>query len=266
MPSWGTDNPMSAFLRCSNSFVRSSGMLNTTLALWARVLYTLFLAVMKGLLSKCRYWTVCVLDSCRLWWECCCLVPCVTFVSRNGMEPSDPGSCTVNCMLGSCELMCCRSCWLCSVFWMTRVSSTNLSQRLGVEGRLEGFGFKLFHEQVGYEGASGGTHGCSMRPVYSTYLGRGSRRFWGKTPGVWQFGEWTIGSFWGVLGPVWVFVEQRWLQGLLALKWIGPWHHMKKWPPLIAVWHVVFFLWSVGCFWDDVEIVPPVDIWYLPAP
>ena len=26
------------------------------------------------------------------------------------------------------------------------------------------------------------------------------------------------------------------------------------------------FLWSVGCFWDGVEIDPPVDVWCLPAP
>ena len=31
-----------------------------------------------------------------------------------------------------------------------------------MESRLGGFGFKLFHEQVGYERADGGTHGCSM--------------------------------------------------------------------------------------------------------
>ena len=31
-----------------------------------------------------------------------------------------------------------------------------------MEGRLEGFGFKLFYEQVGYEGADGRTHGCTM--------------------------------------------------------------------------------------------------------
>ena len=31
-----------------------------------------------------------------------------------------------------------------------------------MEARLEGFGFKLFHEQVGYEGAYGGTHGCTI--------------------------------------------------------------------------------------------------------
>ena len=77
------------------------------------------------------------------------LGPGVTLVSRNGMDPSDPGSSTVNCMLGSCELMCCSSCWLCSAYWMARASSTKLNQRLGVEGRLEGFGFKLLHEQVG---------------------------------------------------------------------------------------------------------------------
>ena len=31
-----------------------------------------------------------------------------------------------------------------------------------VEGWLEGFDFKLFHEKVGYEGTNGGTHGCTM--------------------------------------------------------------------------------------------------------
>ena len=31
-----------------------------------------------------------------------------------------------------------------------------------MEGRLEGFGFKLFYKQVGYEGADWGTHGCTM--------------------------------------------------------------------------------------------------------
>ena len=34
------------------------------------------------------------------------LGPGVTLVSKNGMELSGPGSSTVNCMLGSCELMC----------------------------------------------------------------------------------------------------------------------------------------------------------------
>ena len=59
------------------------------------------------------------------------LGPGVTLVSRKGMNPSVPGSSTVNCMLGSCELMCCSSCWLCSAFWMTRVSPTNLRHKVG---------------------------------------------------------------------------------------------------------------------------------------
>ena len=100
------------------------------------------------------------------------LGPGVTLVFRNGMEPSDPGSSTVNCMLGSCELMCCSSCWLCSAFWMTRMSSTNLSQRLGVEGRLEDF-----HEQIGYEKADGGNPWLHHGHVHSTYIGRGCRCF-----------------------------------------------------------------------------------------
>ena len=53
----------------------------------------------------------------------------VTLVSRKVMEPSVPGSSTLNCMLGSCELMWCSNCWLCFAFWMTRVSSTNLTHR-----------------------------------------------------------------------------------------------------------------------------------------
>ena len=32
----------------------------------------------------------------------------------------------------------------------------------GVWGGLEGFDFKLFHEDVGYEGADGGFHSCSL--------------------------------------------------------------------------------------------------------
>ena len=66
------------------------------------------------------------------------LGPGVTLSSRNGIEPSDPGSSMVNCMSGSCELMCCSSCWLCSAFWMTRVSSINLSQRLRGGGKIGG--------------------------------------------------------------------------------------------------------------------------------
>ena len=50
---------------------------------------------------------------------------------------------------------------------MTKVSSTNLSQRErvgegGLGEGLEGFDFKLFHEDVSYEGADGGSHSCTL--------------------------------------------------------------------------------------------------------
>ena len=42
---------------------------------------------------------------------------------------------------------------------MTKVSSTNLSQREeGVGNGIESFFFKLFQEDVCYEGADGGSH------------------------------------------------------------------------------------------------------------
>ena len=45
---------------------------------------------------------------------------------------------------------------------MTKVSSTNLSQREGVWEGGEGLYFKLFHEDVSYEGADGGTHSFTL--------------------------------------------------------------------------------------------------------
>ena len=43
-----------------------------------------------------------------------------------------------------------------------KVSSTYLSHRWGGGGKIDSFNIKLFHEQVGNEGAYGGTHGCTM--------------------------------------------------------------------------------------------------------
>ena len=44
-----------------------------------------------------------------------------------------------------------------------KVSSTNLSHREGRVGEgLEGFDFKLIHEDVSYEGADGGSHSCTL--------------------------------------------------------------------------------------------------------
>ena len=52
----GNWHSLSALVRCSSSLFRSSGVLDTTLALWAKVLYTLFLALMKWLPSQCVCW------------------------------------------------------------------------------------------------------------------------------------------------------------------------------------------------------------------
>ena len=51
---------VSAFLRCSISFWRRSGLLQTVLALWVRVLITLYLAERWWWLSHCQYWSMCV--------------------------------------------------------------------------------------------------------------------------------------------------------------------------------------------------------------
>ena len=46
---------------------------------------------------------------------------------------------------------------------MTKVLSRNLSQREGGCGKDErAFYFKLFHEDVGYEGADRGSHSCTL--------------------------------------------------------------------------------------------------------
>ena len=46
---------------------------------------------------------------------------------------------------------------------MTKVSSRNLNQREEGWGEGgEGFDFKLFHKDVSYEGADGGTHSCTL--------------------------------------------------------------------------------------------------------
>ena len=45
---------------------------------------------------------------------------------------------------------------------MTKVSSINLRHKWGVWGSAKGLYLKLFHEQVGNEGANEGTHNCTM--------------------------------------------------------------------------------------------------------
>ena len=48
------------FLMCSISWCSASWLVQTTLAQNTKVLKTLYLAMMKWLLSQCRYWLVCV--------------------------------------------------------------------------------------------------------------------------------------------------------------------------------------------------------------
>ena len=106
------------------------------LALCVKVLNTLFLADMEWLLSQWRYWLVCV----GFLYDAVVRVlsrPGETKVSKNGSEQSWLGSSVVNRMCGSCELMCWRSCCVCSACWMTKVSYTYLSHRHG--GKVQSY-------------------------------------------------------------------------------------------------------------------------------
>ena len=61
------------------------------------------------------------------------------------------------------ELMFSRNWLLFSAFWITKVSSTYLSHNLGGwVAVMDGFGFKLFYEQVGHNWTDGGTHSCPI--------------------------------------------------------------------------------------------------------
>ena len=45
---------------------------------------------------------------------------------------------------------------------MSKMSSTNLSHRVGDGGGAKGLYLKLFHKDVGYERADGGSHSCTL--------------------------------------------------------------------------------------------------------
>ena len=119
-----------AFLRCSLSCLRNSGLLHTVLTLWERVLITLNLAERLWLLSHCRYWSVRV-GFLYIVMDRAPFSSGFTMVSKKGMEPSSLLSSTVNFMAGSTLLMCWRKSCLLTSLWMTKVSSTNLCQNLG---------------------------------------------------------------------------------------------------------------------------------------
>ena len=119
------------FWRCFNLLVSSWELEYTALALYMRVLITLYLEAWLWLLSHKKY---------KLVWVgfLYTLVIKVSFycsvmsVSRNGMEPSDLVSSMLNIMEGSTQLMCCKNSSLCDFYVTWRswpVGSESLSWR-----------------------------------------------------------------------------------------------------------------------------------------
>ena len=51
---------------------------------------------------------------------------------------------------------------MCFALLITKMSSTNLSQREGGGDGTKGFCLKLFYKDVCYEGANGGPHSCTL--------------------------------------------------------------------------------------------------------
>ena len=78
------------------------------------------------------------------------------------MEPSSLGSSHAKWILSSMEFMCSRKASFC-VFWMmVKVSSTNLFQSVGGWCCGQGFGFKVFCEQICHYRAYGRPHSSSF--------------------------------------------------------------------------------------------------------
>ena len=119
------------FLRCCNSLFKSSGLVHTVLALWVRVLITLYLAARSWWLSHCKYWSVWISF---LYTVSDMVLPASgsTKVSRNGIAPFSLLPSTVNLMTGSTLLICSRKVCFCPSCWITNVSSTYLICSLGV--------------------------------------------------------------------------------------------------------------------------------------
>ena len=117
-------------LRRCNSFWKSSGMVQTVLALWTSVPMTLYLADRLWWLSHCKYWSVWV-GLCYTVMERELSASGVTEVSRKGMAPFPWLPSTVNMIAGSMLSIWSRNACLWACCWMTKVTSTNLSQCLG---------------------------------------------------------------------------------------------------------------------------------------
>ena len=123
------------FCRWCSSSSNSYWVEHTALALWCKVLTTLYFAAMVCWLSDCRYKSVWV----GFLYTLVLKLPSehgVTKVSRKGMDPSTLLSSIVNWIFSSMELI-----WLMKLsFWvflmMTKVSSTNLLHKLGGVGHV----------------------------------------------------------------------------------------------------------------------------------
>ena len=123
-----------ASLRCCNSSFRSSGVVQTVLALWVSVPMTMYLAA--------RLWVTVPLQVLvsvsGLTVPCNCLVYCLPqawpMYQEKGIAPFSWLPLTVNFIAGSILLIWSRNNCLWACFWSTQVSSTNLNQYLGGRG------------------------------------------------------------------------------------------------------------------------------------
>ena len=160
-----------ASLRCFNSSLRSSGVVQTTLALWVSVPMTLYLEDTLWWLSHCKYWSVWVGFQ-YTWKERELSARGVTRVSRKGIAPFAWFPSTVNLIAGSMLLIWSRNPCLCACCWMTQVSSTKLNHAWGVNSRCNSFSFKTFHVLVSYYGTYRRSHRHSFYPFIKLVLER----------------------------------------------------------------------------------------------
>ena len=159
------------YFRCCISPWKSYGLVQTVLTLCGRVPMTLYLAEILWRLSHCKYWSVLVglgytvIDKELSAWD-------LTKVSRNRTDPFSWLPSTVNLIAGSILLISSKNNCLWDCCWMTKVSSTNLSQYLGGGGRLESFSLKMFQVQVCHFRAYWRPHSCAFNLFIKLVLKR----------------------------------------------------------------------------------------------
>ena len=123
-----------ASLRCCNSSFKSSGVVQTVLALWVNVPMTLYFTERLWWLSHCKYWSVWV----GLWYTFMLRglsASHLTKVSRKGIALFSWLPSTVNFIAGSILFIWSRKSCLWACCWMIKVSSTNLYHKIGVESQ-----------------------------------------------------------------------------------------------------------------------------------